>query len=284
MEKKMGLKELLKSLELPQDITRRGFLKATSMAAVLTMVNEARAKQGVRPYIVLETAKGVLIADPNLCVACHRCELACTEFNEGKASPRLARIKVTRNVFFGPEGTQSLPMTQGVWAVHRQVAHRDAAVRDFEVVEEDGQAWLCWGNGTCFLARLKPNMTELDGDIAVVDLPEYVEGPWLHVRNGIYYLTYASMGEGRENIAYATASGMEGPWTYRGELTGMAENSFTIHPAIVEFKGKWYLFYHNAALTLDGRAGAIGRRSVCVDELHYNEDGTMQYVEQTKGN
>ena len=105
-----------------------------------------------------------------------------------------------------------------------------------------------------------------------------------HVRNGIYYLTYASMGEGRENIAYATASGMEGPWTYRGELTGMAENSFTIHPAIVEFKGKWYLFYHNAALTLDGRAGAIGRRSVCVDELHYNEDGTMQYVEQTKGN
>ncbi len=105
----MGLKELLKSLELPQDITRRGFLKATSMAAVLTMVNEARAKQGVRPYIVLETAKGVLIADPNLCVACHRCELACTEFNEGKASPRLARIKVTRNVFFGPEGTQSLP-------------------------------------------------------------------------------------------------------------------------------------------------------------------------------
>ena len=152
------------------------------------------------------------------------------------------------------------------------------------LVEEDGQAWLCWGNGTCFLARLKPNMTELDGDIAVVDLPEYVEGPWLHVRNGIYYLTYASMGEGRENIAYATASGMEGPWTYRGELTGMAENSFTIHPAIVEFKGKWYLFYHNAALTLDGRAGAIGRRSVCVDELHYNEDGTMQYVEQTKGN
>ena len=115
MEKKMGLKELLKSLELPQDITRRGFLKATSMAAVLTMVNEARAKQGVRPYIVLETAKGVLIADPNLCVACHGCELACTEFNEGKASPRLARIKVTRNVFFGPEGTQSLPMTQGVW-------------------------------------------------------------------------------------------------------------------------------------------------------------------------
>lgn len=53
----MGLKELLKSLELPQDITRRGFLKATSMAAVLTMVNEARAKQGVLPTLCLRQPK-----------------------------------------------------------------------------------------------------------------------------------------------------------------------------------------------------------------------------------
>lgn len=111
----MGLKELLKSLEIPQDISRRGFLKASSMAAVLTMVNEARAKEGAKPYIILEQAKGILIADPNLCVACHRCELACTEYNDGKASPRLARIKITRNVFFGPEGTQDLPTKEGVW-------------------------------------------------------------------------------------------------------------------------------------------------------------------------
>jgi hypothetical protein len=74
---------------------------------------------------------------------------------------------------------------------------------------------------------------------------------------------------------------MEGPWTPQGELTGMAENSFTIHPGIVEFNGSWYLFYHNATLTLDGIEGAIGRRSVCVEELHYNPDGTMQFVEQT---
>lgn len=150
------------------------------------------------------------------------------------------------------------------------------------IMDAEGQAWLSWGNGTCFLARLKPNLTEIDGDIQVVDLPLYVEGPWLHQRDNIYYLTYASMGEGRENISYATASSMEGTWTPQGELTGMAENSFTIHPGIVEFKGKWYLFYHNATLTIDGRSGAIGRRSVCVEELHYNPDGTMRFVEQTK--
>lgn len=150
------------------------------------------------------------------------------------------------------------------------------------ILDDEGQAWLCWGNGTCFLARLKPSLTELDGKIETIDLPRYVEGPWLHKRGDLYYLTYASMGAGRETISYATAPSMEGPWTPQGELTGMAENSFTIHPGIAEFKGKWYLFYHNATLTLDGIPGAIGRRSVFVDELHYNPDGTMQYVEQTK--
>lgn len=153
---------------------------------------------------------------------------------------------------------------------------------DPTVLIDGDEAWLCWGNGTCFLAKLKPNMIELDGDIKVVDVPNYVEGPWLHKRNGIYYLTYASFGNGSETISYATAPSMEGPWTPQGELTGNAENSFTIHPGIVEFKGLPYLFYHNATLELDGHKGAIGRRSVCVDSLSYNEDGTMNHVTQTK--
>ncbi|MDR0962556.1 MAG: glycoside hydrolase family 43 protein, partial [Mediterranea sp.] len=150
------------------------------------------------------------------------------------------------------------------------------------LIDADGQGWLCWGNGACFLAKLKPNLVEIDGEIQTLDMPRYVEGPWLHHHGDLYYLTYASFGQGRENICYATAPSMEGPWTPQGELTGTAENSFTIHPGIAEFKGKSYLFYHNAVLTLDGHAGAIGRRSVCVDELHYNADGTMQAVVQTK--
>ncbi len=143
------------------------------------------------------------------------------------------------------------------------------------LVDDDGSAWLCWGNGTCFMAKLKKNMTELDGDIKVVDLPDYVEGPWLHKRNGLYYLTYASQTNNQEDISYATARHPQGPWTYRGRLTGHAINSFTIHPGIAEYKGKWYLFHHNATLTLEGHKGATGRRSVCVDELHYNADGTL---------
>ena len=59
----MELQDFLSKLSLPQDFTRRGFLKATSVMAAIGMMNQARAASGVRPYIVLETAKGILICD-----------------------------------------------------------------------------------------------------------------------------------------------------------------------------------------------------------------------------
>lgn len=154
---------------------------------------------------------------------------------------------------------------------------------DPTVLIDGDDAWLCWGNGTCFLAKLKPNMIEIDGDIKVVDVPRYVEGPWLHKRGDIYYLTYASIGNGGETIAYATADSVNGEWTPRGEVTGAAKNSFTIHPGIADFNGQTYLFYHNADLTIDSIPGAIGRRAVCVDKLNYDENGLMIPVEQTIG-
>jgi hypothetical protein len=62
---------------------------------------------------------------------------------------------------------------------------------------------------------------------------------------------------------------------------GSAPNSFTIHPGIVEFKGKWYLFYHVGTLNVGDQTGAIGRRAVAVEEMRFNPDGTIQHVEQT---
>jgi Fe-S-cluster-containing dehydrogenase component len=52
----------------------------------------------------------MILADPTRCVGCRRCELACTEFNEGKAAPEMARIKVNRNYEFGPDG-----ISAGMW-------------------------------------------------------------------------------------------------------------------------------------------------------------------------
>lgn len=110
----MGLKEVLQGLELPEDITRRGFLKATSAAAVIGMM-QSESANAARPYIILESAQGLILGDPNLCVNCQRCELVCTEFNEGKSDPKLCRIKIGRNVPFGQDGNSRIPAVAGMW-------------------------------------------------------------------------------------------------------------------------------------------------------------------------
>ena len=131
------------------------------------------------------------------------------------------------------------------------------------------------------MAPLKDNMIELADTITVLPLPKFVEGPWLTRRGDLYYLIYVSMGQGRETVSYAMSSSIKGPWQPMGEITGMADNSFTIHPGVVEFKGKWYFFYHNGNLTLNGYKGSGGRRSVCVEEMSFNEDGSIKFIAQT---
>jgi hypothetical protein len=152
-------------------------------------------------------------------------------------------------------------------------------------IDDDGTAWLAWGNPVLYLARLKPNMTELDGAIEKIALPNYTEGPWLSKRKGMYYMTYASMAHQNvwERLSYATAPNPRGPWTYQGELTGQTRTSYTIHPGIIDaFKGQSYLVYHNGELTLpDGQTGNGNRRSVAMEYLYYDADGRIWPVTQT---
>ena len=152
------------------------------------------------------------------------------------------------------------------------------------LTDVDGTTWIAWGNRNCYLARLKPNMTEIDGPIMEITPPHFEEGPWLYRRGSLYYLVYASLDRSTqrdEHVSYATAPAISGPWTYRGELTGAARDSFTIHPGIADFRGRTYLFLHNAALTIGSQHGALGRRSVTVEFLAFNPDGTMRPVVQT---
>lgn len=143
-------------------------------------------------------------------------------------------------------------------------------------IDDDGQAYLFWGNTKCRYARLKPNMTELDGRIVNVELPKFTEAPWIHKYKGRYYLSYAYGFP--EQIAYATADRITGPYTFRDVINDVIPNSPTNHQAIIEFKGKWYFFYHNAALP----GGGEHRRSVCVEQLFYNPDGTIRPITQAK--
>ncbi len=103
----------------------------------------------------------------------------------------------------------------------------------------------------------------------------FAEGAHLHKRNGWYYLSY---GYGMpEKVAYAMSHRINGPWDFKGSLNEIAGNCQTNRPAIVGFQGQFYFFYHNGALP----NGGSHQRSVCVDYLHYNPDGTMQQVIMT---
>lgn len=143
-------------------------------------------------------------------------------------------------------------------------------------IDEDGQVYLFWGNTNLYWAKLKANMIELDGEIHRIQLPRFTEAPWVHKKGDLYYLTYASGFP--ERTAYATATSVVGPWEYRGLIKGLAGNCNTNHQSIIEFKGRDYFIYHNGGL-LDGGSW---RRSVCIDYLHYNQDGTIQRVLPTQ--
>ena len=143
-------------------------------------------------------------------------------------------------------------------------------------IDDDGQAYLFWGNTQCYYAKLNENMIDLDSPIMTVDLPNFTEAPWIHKHNGWYYLSYAQYFP--EKLGYAMSRNINGPWEYKGILNEVAGNSNTNHQAIIEFKGQWYFIYHNGAVPTQG--GSF-RRSVCIDRLYYNEDNTIKRIQMT---
>lgn len=100
--------------------------------------------------------------------------------------------------------------------------------------DEEGNAWIYWGNRRCFAAKLKPNMIEIDGEVMDIT-PEgsnFTEAPWVHKHNGKYYLTFATGWP--EKLGYAIGDSPIGPFEYKGIFSEVAGNSNTTHPGIVE--------------------------------------------------
>jgi Fe-S-cluster-containing dehydrogenase component len=115
-EKHGILKKAMVSLSIDQDLSRRQFLKFSGVSIIgISALGPLLAGADTRPLIITEQAEGIVIADPTRCVGCRRCELACTEFNDGKAQPAISRIKVGRNLNFGPKSVYDGQSAQGNW-------------------------------------------------------------------------------------------------------------------------------------------------------------------------
>ena len=166
------------------------------------------------------------------------------------------------------------------------------------LIDDDGQAWLMWGNPQCYYLKLNRDMISYSGELGKLDMTEeafggpmmsqrekgkkykdsYVEGPWLTKRKGIYQLLYAAGGV-PEHISYSTASSPTGPWKYAGEIMPLSNtNSFTNHCGVADYKGHSYFFYHTGKLPNGGGFG----RSVAVEEFKYNADGSFPTILPTE--
>lgn len=140
------------------------------------------------------------------------------------------------------------------------------------IIDDDGKAYIFWGNEDCYYSALKENMIELDGPIRKLDLPFFEEGAHIHKSDGWYYLSYGY--QMPEKVAYAMSRSIHGPWEFIGILNEIAGNCETNRPTIIDFKNKSYFIYHNGAL----KGGGSHRRSVCIDYLYYEADRKLRRV------
>jgi len=162
------------------------------------------------------------------------------------------------------------------------------------MLDDDGQAYLCWGNPRIYFCKLNKDMVSIDGKIENIPQDEnsfggpsfrdrqkgvkykdsYTEGPWLMKRNKNYYLVYAAGGV-PEHIAYSMAKKPFGPWKYMGEIMPLSNTgSFTNHCGVTDFKGHSYFFYHTGKLPKGGGFD----RSVAIEEFKYNKDGSFPTI------
>lgn len=145
------------------------------------------------------------------------------------------------------------------------------------LIDEDGKAYMYWGNPKLYYVKLNEDMISYSGDIIEEPTtPEnYQEGPWVWKRNGYYYLAYASTCC-PEGIGYAISKSLTGPWEYKGMIVDASEKTRGNHPGIIEYKGKWYCFGHSYDLLKKTTSRFYERRSVDMDEMEYNSDGTIK--------
>ena len=145
-------------------------------------------------------------------------------------------------------------------------------------IDKDGQAYIYYSLNRIFAARLKDNMTELASEPVVLgDLPTkgLVEGPFFFERNGIYYLTYPHVENKIERLEYAIGDNPLGPFKVTGVIMDETPmGTWTNHHSLVQYNGQWYLFYHQSAYS----PKFDKNRSVCIDSLFFNEDGTIRKV------
>ncbi len=148
-------------------------------------------------------------------------------------------------------------------------------------IDDDGQAYMYWGNPNVYYVKLNEDMISYSGDI--VKLPkikDYQEGPWLWSRKNArgekkWYLAFASTCC-PEGIGYAMSDSPTGPWEWKGHIMDHTISTRGNHPGIIDYKGRSYCFGLNYDVFRLETSRHAEQRSVAAAEMTYNPDGTIQ--------
>ncbi|MXV17745.1 family 43 glycosylhydrolase [Hufsiella ginkgonis] len=134
--------------------------------------------------------------------------------------------------------------------------------------------------------KLKANLVEIDHEVEVAQPPAFTEGAFMHVRNGIYYLSYShgSWNNSSYSVHYATSKSAVGPWDYKGVV--LASDSTHKGPGHHSFLAdrsgkKWYIVYHRWEKT--GEGPYRGARKTAVEEIRFTKTGDIEPIKMTDG-
>lgn len=149
------------------------------------------------------------------------------------------------------------------------------------LIDDDGKSYIYYGAGKLYVAQLKDNMMELETEPKLCEgLPTkgLIEGPFAFKHQGKYYLTFPWARTNIEVLAYAISDNPMGPFEMKGLIMEESPTGcWTNHHSIVNYHNQWYLFYHHN----DYSPNMDKHRSVRIDSLSFNPDGTIQMVKPT---
>ncbi|UKT64235.1 family 43 glycosylhydrolase [Pedobacter mucosus] len=150
-------------------------------------------------------------------------------------------------------------------------------------VDDDGSAYLYFGQGNCNMVKLNDDMVSYDSTKLVSIKPKgYNEGSFVFKRNGIYYLSWSEFDtrDPRYSVAYATSKSPLGPFVKaenRPVLKGKGVVKGAGHHSIVQVTGKdeWYIAYHRFKIP----GGNGYNRETCISPLRFDKEGNILPVD-----
>lgn len=179
-------------------------------------------------------------------------------------------------------GVATSKYPQGPFVAEPTYMEKTSGIDPMCLLDDDGQAYLYFGHA--LVAKLSDDMLTLAEEPREIDYggDNFREGPYMHKYQGKYYYSWTDWKDPDFQGYYAIGDNPYGPFEYKGPVNPNPPGAQD-HHSMIEFKGKWYYFYHVGNFTNNwGEQGRGYRRNVCVDYLYYNPDGTLKMVEQSQ--